>query len=151
MGLFAPRIEHEDGEAQVSLFRFASPASELIRAANSGPILKLLRRREVALPLDPTRPPSNGPVSPASFCAPRWWRRSGRWTKGIFSISKTPNTACAARKAGWRIAHVPEAKMVHFRGGSGPVKALQKAKKRMPGYLYASRSRFFFQAYGRGG
>jgi len=31
------------------------------------------------------------------------------------------------------------------------VKALQKAKKRMPGYLYASRSRFFFQAYGRGG
>jgi hypothetical protein len=41
--------------------------------------------------------------------------------------------------------------MVHFRGGSGPVKALEHARKRMPGYFYASRARFFYQAHGQGG
>ena len=40
---------------------------------------------------------------------------------------------------------------MHFRGGSGPVKALATAKKRLPSYFYASRSRLFYQAYGSAG
>jgi N-acetylglucosaminyl-diphospho-decaprenol L-rhamnosyltransferase len=151
MGLFAPRIEHKDGEAQVSLFRFASPLSELIRAANSGPILKLLRRREVALPLDP----DEAAIEWASFACillrAEMVAEIGPMDEGYFLYFEDAEYCLRARRAGWRIAHVPEAKMVHLRGGSGPVKALQKAKRRLPGYLYASRSRFFFQAYGRGG
>jgi len=37
---------------------------------------------------------------------------------------------------------------VHFRGGSGPVKALEKARHRLPAYFYSSRTRFFRQAHG---
>ncbi|MEM7509247.1 MAG: glycosyltransferase family 2 protein, partial [Pseudomonadota bacterium] len=42
----------------------------------------------------------------------------------------------------------PEARMVHFRGGSAPVKALARARARLPAYYYSSRTRFFYQAYG---
>mgnify|MGYP001821727178 FL=1 len=44
--------------------------------------------------------------------------------------------------------YVPEARSVHFRGGSGPVKAMQAAKKRLPQYYWRSRTRFLRQAYG---
>ena len=37
---------------------------------------------------------------------------------------------------------------MHYRGGSGPVKALAQARKRLPPYYYASRTRFFRQAHG---
>ena len=40
---------------------------------------------------------------------------------------------------------------MHLRGGSGPVKALAKARKRAPEYYYRSRSRFLAQAHGRAG
>src|SRR6056297_1825510 len=151
MGLFAPRIEHEDGEAQVSLFRFASPLSELIRAANSGPILKLLRRREVALPLDPDEVAIEWASFACILLRAEMVAEIGPMDEGYFLYFEDAEYCLRARRAGWRIAHVPEAKMVHLRGGSGPVKALQKAKKRMPGYFYASRSRFLYQAHGRAG
>ncbi|MEO0362004.1 MAG: glycosyltransferase family 2 protein, partial [Pseudomonadota bacterium] len=44
-------------------------------------------------------------------------------------------------RAGWGLVFAPEARVVHFRGGSAPVKARLKAKKRQPAYLYASRTR----------
>lgn len=43
--------------------------------------------------------------------------------------------------------HVP----VHLRGGSAPVKSLAAERKRLPAYYYASRTRFFCQAYGKTG
>ena len=40
---------------------------------------------------------------------------------------------------------------MHLRGGSAPVKGLAAEGKRLPAYYYASRTRFFRQAYGRAG
>ena len=62
----------------------------------------------------------------------------------ISFISRMPSTACGRAGRAGASPRCPRRALVHFRGGSGPVKALQKAKKRMPGYFYASRSRFSF-------
>ena len=43
---------------------------------------------------------------------------------------------------------MPAARAVHFRGGSGPVKKIQAAKKRLPPYYWRSRTRFLRQGYG---
>jgi GT2 family glycosyltransferase len=51
-GLFAPRIEHEDGTPQVSAFRFASTLSEFARGANTGWVDRLTGARR-ALGPDP--------------------------------------------------------------------------------------------------
>lgn len=150
-GLFCPRIETEDGEAQVNCFRFASIASELIRGAQTAPVTKLFAHRVVAL----IPPVQNEQIEWASFACillrAKMVREVGAMDEGYFLYFEDAEYCLRARRAGWHILHVPEAIMVHFRGGSGPVKAMQKAKKRLPPYYYASRTRFFWHRYGRFG
>lgn len=148
-GLIAPRIETEGGETQVSCFRFHSPWSELIRAAGSGPVTRLLHRHVVALP--PPVTPSQ--VQWVSFCCVllrgRMVRALGPMDEGYFLYFEDCDYALQAARSGWSIALSPNAAAIHFRGGSGPVKSLERNRKRLPGYFYASRNRFLWKAHGR--
>lgn len=147
-GLIAPQIETDVGEVQVSCFRFHSPWSELIRGAVSGPVTRLLRRHVVALqpPADPAQ------IEWASFACillrGRMADQIGPMDEGYFLYFEDAEYCLRARRAGWGIAPAPDAVAVHFRGGSGPVKTLEKARRRLPAYFYRSRARFFRQAYG---
>jgi len=150
-GLIAPQIETDSGEIQVSQFRFHSPWSELVRAAGAGPITRALARHVVALdpPVDPAI------VEWASFACimlrGEMVKTLGPMDEGYFLYFEDAEYCLRARRAGWHIALAPEAVAVHFRGGSGPVKAKAKARKRLPAYYYSSRTRFFYQAHGRTG
>ena len=150
-GLIAPQIETDDGDIQVSCFRFHSPWSELIRGAGSGPVTKVLKRHVVALepPVDPKQ------IEWASFACimlnARMVAEIGPMDEGYFLYFEDAEYCLRARRAGWAIIPEANAVMVHYRGGSGPVKALEKARKRLPPYFYASRTRFFRQAYGVSG
>lgn len=147
-GLYAPQIEYEDGTIQESCFRFPSPASEFIRGANTGPVTRFLRRRVVPLGTDPD--PKQ--IEWASFACillnGRATREIGPMDEGYFLYFEDAEYCLRAYRAGWRVQRSPEARMVHFRGGSAPVKALAKARARLPAYYYSSRTRFFFQAHG---
>lgn len=150
-GLFAPRIAYDDGTPQVSAFRFASPQSEFIRGANTGWVTRALRRWEVAMGPDPD--PAR--IDWASFACIALRRAMieaiGPMDEGYFLYFEDAEYCLRARRAGWRVAWVPQAVAVHFRGGSGPVKALDRERKRLPAYYYASRTRFLYQARGRAG
>ncbi len=148
MGLFAPRIDYEEGEQQVSCFRFASPWSELIRGAASGPVTQVLHRHVVALQM----PPEPASIEWASFACillrGKMLAEIGPMDEGYFLYFEDSEYCLRARRAGWGITYVDTARAVHFRGGSGPVKGMAEAKKRVPGYFYAARTRFLFQAHG---
>lgn len=151
VGMFAPRIETEEGETQVSAFRFHGPGSELIRGAASAPVSRLLRRHDV--PLYPPVPDDE--IDWASFACillrGEMVRQIGPMDEGYFLYFEDAEYCLRARRAGWRIRQVPEAAVVHFRGGSGPVKSLAKERRRLPAYYYASRTRFLYQAHGWSG
>ena len=150
-GLFAPRIEYQDGIQQTSCFRFPSPASELIRSAGSAPVTWLLANYDVPLSM----PPEPDAIGWASFACILLRQTMidaiGPMDEGYFLYFEDTEYCWRARRAGWKIAYVPDARAVHFRGGSGPVKKLENERKRLPAYFYASRARFLYQAYGRGG
>lgn len=150
-GLLAPRIEYDDGEAQISHFRNHSPLSELIRAARSGPITKLLSRHVVA----PTDGLPAAQIDWVSFACVlvrgEMVDQIGPMDEGYFLYFEDAEYCLRAKRAGWGIALAPKAVAVHFRGGSGPVKSLEKAKKRLPGYFYHSRARLLCQAHGHVG
>ena len=150
-GLFGPRIEHEDGTQQTSCFRFPGPASELISAAASGPVTALLKRHDV--PLD--MPPDPASIDWASFACillrGAMVTRLGPMDEGYFLYFEDAEYCLRARRAGWRVVHVPQARVVHLRGRSGPVKQLAAEKARLPAYYWASRTRFLHQAHGRTG
>jgi N-acetylglucosaminyl-diphospho-decaprenol L-rhamnosyltransferase len=150
-GLIVPRIETAQGEVQTNCFRFPGLLSELDRGAASGPVTRLLHRRTVSLGPDP----DPGAVEWASFAC-ILLRRSmidaiGPMDEGYFLYFEDAEYCLRARRAGWRLVRAPGALMVHFRGGSGPVKALEKARRRLPAYYYRSRSRFMAQAHGHSG
>jgi N-acetylglucosaminyl-diphospho-decaprenol L-rhamnosyltransferase len=150
-GIFAPRLEGKDGVPQISCFRFASPISELIRAAETRPITKLFQRFDVPLPIDT----SDEEIDWVSFACVlirgELIDEIGLMDEGYFLYFEDAEYCRRASRAGWKIAQVSKARAVHFRGGSGPVKKLQIERRRLPRYFYESRSRFLFQSYGRGG
>lgn len=150
-GFFAPRLEDPDGTPQVSCFRAHSPRSELIRTAVTGAVTRALKRHEVALGLDP-EPAQIEWMSFACILLRRDMIDAiGLMDDGYFLYFEDAEYGLRGRRAGWGCAYVPEARVIHYRGGSGPVKALQKAKKRLPRYYYCARSRFFHQHYGHTG
>ena len=148
-GFFAPRIAYDDGTPQTSAFRFASPGSEIIRGANTGWVTKLLKRWEVALGPEP----DPAAIEWASFACiailGEMVDQLGPMDEGYFLYFEDAEYCLRARREGWSIVWIPQAVAVHYRGGSGPVKALARAKKQLPPYYYASRTRFLYQAYGR--
>jgi N-acetylglucosaminyl-diphospho-decaprenol L-rhamnosyltransferase len=150
-GLIAPRLEGEDGTPQTSAFRRPSPFSELIRGAASGPVTALLRRWEVPLP----PPPDPAEVAWVSFACvllrAEAAAEAGPMDEGYFLYFEDADHCARLTRAGWTIALAPEARIVHLRGGSAPVKGLAAARKRLPAYWYASRTRLLHRLHGRGG
>ena len=147
-GLYAPQIEHEDGTIQESCFRFHTPFSEFIRGANSGPVTRVLQRWDIPLGTDPD-PDQIGWASFACIMLDgRMVREIGPMDEGYFLYFEDAEYSMRAHRAGWRVQRCPQARMIHFRGGSAPVKSLAKARARLPAYYYSSRTRYFFQSYG---
>jgi GT2 family glycosyltransferase len=150
-GLISPSILSEAGEPEVGAFRFHSPLSELIRAAETGPLTKLLKNHVVAL-----QPPANPlEVEWVSFACVllrgRMVNEIGPMDEGYFLYFEDSEYCLRARRAGWGIAYAPDAAAVHYQGGSSTLVEDEKARKRLPAYYYASRTRFLYQAHGRPG
>ncbi|MBW4710789.1 glycosyltransferase family 2 protein [Roseobacter sp. YSTF-M11] len=150
-GLFAPRIDYEDGGIQDSCFRFPSPASELIRSARFSVVTRLLKHREVSLGATPAPDQIDWASFACIMLRGAMIKALGPMDEGYFMYFEDAEYCLRARRAGWGILQVPQAVVVHFRGGSGPVKSLKSARARMPRYFYSSRTRFFYQAHGWGG
>jgi GT2 family glycosyltransferase len=77
------------------------------------------------------------------------FRDIGLMDDGYFMYFEDVAFAYHAQQAGWKVLNVPEANVVHLRGGSSPVKSQAKQRKRLPRYYYESRTRYFYQVYGQ--
>lgn len=148
-GLVGPRLEWPDAEPQNSCFRDKSVWSELIAGAQSGPITKLFASRNVSMGIfdEPTH------ADWVSFACVLMRRevidRIGLMDEGYFMYFEDADYCRLARRAGFEVLHWPAAHVVHLRGGSAPVKSNAAARKRLPAYFYASRTRYFVKFGGR--
>lgn len=148
VGMVSPRLEWSDGTPQISCFRYRSPASELIRAAATGFITKLLKKYDVPIPVSAE---SSQPPWTSFACVlirHAVIEQISLMDEGYFMYFDDLDYCRKARDAGWEILHLPQARVVHLRGGSSSVKADVAARKRPKQYYYASRSRYFATFYG---
>jgi N-acetylglucosaminyl-diphospho-decaprenol L-rhamnosyltransferase len=147
-GIVSPRLEWPDTTPQISCFRYHSPLSELIGAAATGPITKLLKPFDVPIPVSDT------PFEPqwTSFACvlirQEVIAEIGLMDEDYFMYFDDVDYCRRTRQVGWRILHWPKARVVHLRGGSGSVKSDVASRRRPKPYLYASRSRYFAKFYG---
>lgn len=147
-GLITPRLEDEDTTPQISHFRFFGPLSELIRAAETGPLTQMLNRFDIPLGSNPDMDEIGWASFACILLRGEMVTKIGPMDEGYFLYFEDSEYCLRAHRAGWSIVHEPRARTVHFRGGSAPVKELTAAKKRVPSYYYASRTRFLYQAHG---
>ncbi len=149
IGMASPRLEWEDGTPQGSCFRFIRPPYELIKYSGTGIVARLLPRYVTPIPF------SNEACSPewASFACIMIRREVfadiGFLDEKFFMYFEDTDFCYRARKAGWNILYNPEARVVHLRGKSSPLKSLMAAQKRLPRYFYESRSYYFYKNFGR--
>lgn len=147
-GIISPRLEWPDATPQISCFRYQSPFSEFIGAANTSVCTAALNRFHVPIEV------SNTPIHPqwTSFACVLIRRevidQVGLMDEGYFMYYDDIDYCRQTRQAGWDILHNPAARVVHLRGGSGSVKSDIATRKRPRPYLYASRSRYFSKYYG---
>lgn len=148
-GLIGPRLEWPDAEPQNSCFRDKNIWSELIAGAQSGPITKLFASHDVSMGIfdEPTN------ADWVSFACVLIRRevidRVGLMDEGYFMYFEDADYCRLARRAGYDVLHWPAARVVHLRGGSSPVKSYAAARKRLPAYFYASRTRYFVKFGGK--
>ena len=146
-GIISPRLEWPDGDPQISCFRFFNPLSELIDAAHTGLITRLLKKYDVPIELVdiPTEPPWT--TFACALIRTEVFKQVGLLDPGYFLYFDDPDFCRRARKCGWKVLNWPDARVVHLRGKSNPVKSLTLELKRRPAYFYKSRARYFAKFY----
>lgn len=147
-GLISPRLEWPDDTGQESCFRYPTPYSELIGAANTGMISWLFSRYIVALPVQTEIARPEWTSFACVLVKDKVFQQIGLLDEGYFMYFEDVEFCHRARKSGWKIVHNPAARVVHLRGGSSPVKEQTRMKKRIAKYFYESRTRFYYQTYG---
>jgi N-acetylglucosaminyl-diphospho-decaprenol L-rhamnosyltransferase len=148
-GLIGPRLQWPDGDAQNSCFRDKSIWSELIAGAQSGPVTKMFGSRDVTMGVfdEPTR--ADWVSFACVFVRKSVVDKIGPMDEGYFMYFEDADYCRKARKAGFKVVYWPKARVVHLRGGSAPVKSAAAARKQLPAYYYASRSRYYASFGGR--
>jgi hypothetical protein len=145
-GLIGPQLEERSGSRDASTFRFIGPLTELVQAARTGPITRLLPHGEVRWQAGDT------PFEPdwIGFACVLVRRevvdQVGMLDEGFFMYFEDIDYCRRVRGAGWRILYWPAARVVHLLGGSSQV--TNNELRRAPRYFYEGRSRYFRKYFG---
>ena len=149
VGLVGSRLEHPDGTAQTSAFRFPSILGELEGGLRFGPASRLLRHRAVVRPIE-DRPVAVDWVAGASLMVRRAvFDAIGLLDDRFFMYYEEVDFCRRARRAGWPCWYVPESRVVHLVGQSSDVTSTSGATKRRPRYWFDARKRYFLTHHGR--
>jgi N-acetylglucosaminyl-diphospho-decaprenol L-rhamnosyltransferase len=150
-GVIGAGILTAEGRPDWSIFRVLTPLSELIRAAHSGPVTRLLQSHDPLLPITES-PREVGWVGFACAVVRREVvEQVGPLDDGFFMYFEDVDYCRRAAAAGWKILYWPEAKVVHLQGASSKVTHAGGRRRRAPRYFYEARARYFAKFYGRGG
>ena len=149
VGLAGSRLEHPDGTAQTSAFRFPSVLGELEGGLRFGPASRLLRSKSVVRPIA-DQPEAVDWVAGASLMIRRAvFDRIGLLDDGYFMYYEEVDFCRRAQRAGWPCWYVPESRVVHLVGQSSDVTSASGARKRRPRYWFDARKRYFLTHHGR--
>jgi GT2 family glycosyltransferase len=139
-------VHGPDGAPHASAFRFFSLGSEFEDAAKTGPISRLLADRIVPLPT-PSETTRVDWVSGASMLLRRSvLDRIGLFDEAFFLYFEETDLCLRAARAGFATDHVHDSDVTHIGSVSTGVSTL----RRLPGYWFDSRFRYFAKNHGRG-
>lgn len=148
VGLVGPRLEWPSGEQQISTFRYRTPLTELISSGRLGMLGRMFVGHVVAREVDAACDDLDWTSFACVAIRDEVTRSVGLLDEQYFMYFEDMDFCRHAKRAGFRVAHAPDARVVHLRGGTSDVKKSTIERKRRPGYYYAARSHYFRAWYG---
>ncbi|WP_232492554.1 glycosyltransferase family 2 protein [Novosphingobium kaempferiae] len=138
-----------DGTPWPHAFRFPTVLGELERALRWGPASRLLARHAVVRTMDGRAEQADW-VSGASVAVRRELLEQGlRFDEGYFLYYEETDFCRTARAMGWQCWYAPRPVVLHIAGQSTGVTGQGAVARRVPGYWFASRRRYFRKNHGR--
>jgi N-acetylglucosaminyl-diphospho-decaprenol L-rhamnosyltransferase len=142
-GIAGSSIEHADGSIWPIAFRFPTPLGELEGGASTGIVSRLLKRHSVARNMG-SMPDQVDWISGASMMFRMdTLEDTGGFDEQFFLYYEEIDLCVRARRAGWECWYVPQSRVMHIRGQSTGVTALDQKPRRLPKYWFESRRRYF--------
>ena len=149
-GIIGTRLLEEDGSPWPYAFRFPTILSEVERGVQLGLVSRLLRNHVVARRMGAEPAPVDW-VSGASCVVRRELVEAiGLFDEGFFLYYEETDFMLRARQAGWQSWYAPQASVLHLAGQSTKVTGSAAVARRVPGYWFESRQRYFRKHHGFG-
>jgi hypothetical protein len=150
VGIAGSSFEDLDGSDWPIAFRFPGFFSELDDGLAFGPAARLLRRWAVARRMSKTAQPVDWICGASMLIRPAVFTAIGGMDENYFLYFEETDFCYRARQAGFATWYVPESRVMHIRGQSTTVTDLTKGPRRMPGYWWESRRRYYAVTFGIG-
>jgi hypothetical protein len=148
-GIVGSSFENADGSDWPIAFRFPTALSELLQGLQFGPLTRLLQRWEVARQMDRARAQPVDWISGASMMIrPAVLEQIGGLDENYFLYFEETDFCRRARQAGFETWYVPASRVMHIGGGITKVTERTHVLKRLPGYWFESRRRYFALSFG---
>lgn len=151
IGIAGSSFENADGSEWPIAFRFPSLLSELSQALGLGPVMRLLDRWAVARSMSQLAPqPVDWICGASMMIRAAVLAAIGGLDEGYFLYFEETDFCLRAQRAGFPTWYVPQSRVMHVGGQSTGVTERNAAPKRLPGYWFDSRRRYFTKAFGIG-
>ncbi|MCB9654272.1 MAG: glycosyltransferase family 2 protein [Deltaproteobacteria bacterium] len=153
-GLIGTSYEKDDGSDVNGAFRTIHPITELLRAASTGPLSKLLARHETEIHLDAAPKVVDWIAFAAVTIRRNVIDEIGLLDEAYFMYFEDLDYCLRAHARGWNTVYWPAARVVHSLGGSSQITAEHSdevRRRRPPRYYYEARARYFAKHFGRHG
>ncbi|GGL56361.1 glycosyltransferase [Wenxinia marina] len=143
-GFAGSAIIDPGGHTHVTAFRFPSIASEFEGAVRLGPVSRLLRGRQVHLPVPDTARRVDWLAGASLMMRRAVLDEIGLFDEAFFLYFEETDLCLRAARAGWQTHYVPASRVEHI----GSVSTGMKAWRRVPEYWFDSRRHYFRKNHG---
>ncbi|HEX4049379.1 MAG TPA: glycosyltransferase family 2 protein [Steroidobacteraceae bacterium] len=148
VGIAGGRFQNADGSDWPFAFRFPTLQSEFLQGLQLSVLYRLMRRWEVPQQMDAKRDQAVDWVSGASMLIrPAVFEAIGGLDEQYFLYFEETDFCRRAGQAGFQTWYVPASCVMHIGGGVTAVERVP-ALKRLPGYWFESRRRYFALSFG---
>ena len=151
-GIAGSSFETEDGTDWPYAFRFPTLLSEVEHGVQLGLVTRCLSRWTVARTMSRVAQPTDWISGASMMIRPSVLRAVGCLDENFFLYFEETEFCHRARRAGFSTWYVPESRVMHMIGKSTNVEEKTRFSRRLPGYWFDSRMRYFAATHGvRGG
>jgi N-acetylglucosaminyl-diphospho-decaprenol L-rhamnosyltransferase len=148
VGIAGSSFENLDGSDWPIAFHFPSLLSEMLQGMELGALMRWFKRWTVAQTMTKVPQPIDWICGASMLIRPAVLESIGGMDENYFLYFEETDFCNRARKAGFPTWYVPESRVMHIMGQSTSVTDLTKGPKRLPGYWFESRRRYFAVTYG---